>query len=94
MAVDTAEKRLSMIGLGLPTRQSVPLPGTLDAADRLQLLFLYRGISAEGLAQPTVIAVSVYGWDREMRTVMGSDTERLTVRGWDRERITVYGEES
>lgn len=45
MAIDTANKRASAIGL--PTFRLAPIPdGTIDAADRLQIAGLYRGIAA------------------------------------------------
>ena len=46
MAVDTRDKRMSMMGLALPFR---PLPnpaGGFGSDDRLQLLYLYSGIAA------------------------------------------------
>lgn len=45
MAIDTRDKRASAIGL--PTFWIAPIPdGTIDAADRLQIAGLYRGIAA------------------------------------------------
>lgn len=45
MAIDTADKRASAIGI--PTFWIAPIPdGTIDAADRLQGAGLYRGIAA------------------------------------------------
>ena len=46
MAVDTASKRFSV--LGLSGIQTLPIPdGTVAAADRLHLLMLYSGIAAD-----------------------------------------------
>ena len=47
MAVDSKEKRLSIINLGLPWWTTLPeADGAIDADDRLHLLNLYSGISA------------------------------------------------
>jgi len=46
MAVDTRDKRFSMLGFGQPHGLPYVLPhpdGTVDAADRPQLLRLYHG---------------------------------------------------
>lgn len=49
MAIDTAGKRFSMIGLGSPVPRLLPIPsGDFDAADRAMLLYLYH----EDLAPP------------------------------------------
>ena len=45
MAVDTREKRFSLIGYGLPFRLTLPVAdGSFDVGDRLHLLGLYAGI--------------------------------------------------
>lgn len=50
MAIDTQEKRLSLIGYGLPWRITLPYPdGGLDQGDRQHLLGLYAGILASSL---------------------------------------------
>ena len=46
MAVDTRDKRLSIMHLSSPWRGLLPTPGTHDAADRLMVMFLYGGIAA------------------------------------------------
>jgi hypothetical protein len=51
MAVDTRNKRFSLIGLGLPAPRILPGPsGAITAADRAMLLFLYYSALA---APPT-----------------------------------------
>jgi hypothetical protein len=48
MAADSRNKRASLIGLGTPWSRVLPNPdGTLDASDRLHLLYLYAGIAAD-----------------------------------------------
>lgn len=47
MAIDSALKRLSAIGLGLPWRSQYPLPdGTINSADRAVSAYQYGGIGA------------------------------------------------
>lgn len=54
MAVDTARKRASLIGYGLPFRLMLPIAdGSLDQGDRQHLVGLYAGI----LAGAAVVAV-------------------------------------
>lgn len=48
MAIDTRDKRASMIGLGLPFVRVLPNPESvdpMDLGDRQQMLFMYRGIA-------------------------------------------------
>jgi len=47
MAVDTKNKRMSVIGLALPVPSMLPdSDGTIGVSDRLHLLWLYSGIAA------------------------------------------------
>lgn len=56
MAVDTRDKRFSMLGLASPVRREQKNPtGTIAAVAREMLLFLYAGIA---LAAPTSYSVS------------------------------------
>lgn len=60
MAVDTANKRYSMIGIGSPVPRLLPVPdGAFDAADRSMLLYLYHGITPV-VVVPVTVAVSLY----------------------------------
>ena len=46
MAVDTRDKRFSIMGLGQPTPSVLPLPdGAIDTSDRSFFIFLYSGIA-------------------------------------------------
>lgn len=61
MAVDTRNKRMSMIGLASPVPRLWPSPdGSLAAnADRQMMLFRYAGIIAESVAVvPTYTATA------------------------------------
>ncbi len=65
MAIDTRERRASLIGLGLPGLAVAPLPdGAVSEADRAQLGWLYAGLDytavpAVGLVALTLRARSV-----------------------------------
>lgn len=51
MAVDTRDKRFSILGLHQPVPSLTANPdGTIAAADRAFLLFLYAGIALAGAA--------------------------------------------
>jgi hypothetical protein len=46
--IDTRDKRMSLIGFGLPVPRVLPDPdGDVAVADRPQLLFLYAGLTLE-----------------------------------------------
>lgn len=47
MAVDTRDKRASVLGLALASLLVLPEPGTLDQPDRQHVAYSYRGITAE-----------------------------------------------
>lgn len=47
MAVDTQDKRASVIGLGLAALLVLPAPGAIDQPDRQQVAYSYRGIQAD-----------------------------------------------
>lgn len=46
MAIDTRDKRASVLGFGLASLLILPAPGVLDQGDRQQLAYAYRGIQA------------------------------------------------
>jgi hypothetical protein len=53
MALDTRDKRLSAINIGCPWRGNLPTPdGSISAADRLIVAFLYSGIAAAAPPEP------------------------------------------
>lgn len=55
MAVDTTQKRFSLIGFGSPVPRLLPLPqGAFIADDRALLLYLYSGIVLSGAVAPPV----------------------------------------
>ena len=46
MAVDTRDKRASVLGWGLASLLVLPSPGVAEAGDRQQVAYSYRGLSA------------------------------------------------
>lgn len=60
MAIDTAVKRYSMMGLASPVPRLLPIPdGTIAPADRIMLLYLYHGI-APVIVIPVTVAFTFY----------------------------------
>lgn len=58
MAIDTRNKRFSMMGLNQPSPSVMANPdGTIGLADKAQLLFLYAGIA---LAVPVIVSPDEY----------------------------------
>lgn len=49
MAVDSRDKRASVLGFGLAALLVLPEPGTIDQPDRQHLAYSYRGIEASEL---------------------------------------------
>jgi len=47
----------------MPFRSTVPLPGTIDQADRQQLAFVYSGISSGALIIYSAITTQPWIWD-------------------------------
>ena len=79
MAVDTRDKRMSMIGLGSPVPSVLPNPdGAIGAADRAQLLWLYSGIS---LVAPSafVAAFTIRPTLQEIQSYLAASGEFVTV---------------
>ena len=72
MAVDTRDRRASVLGLGLAALLVLPAPGALDQGDRQQLAYSYRGISAAALELPDGEIIYVRAEDRTI-TVRAED---------------------
>lgn len=69
MAIDTRDKRASVLGFGLAALVVLPAPGTIDQPDRQHLAYCYRGIQA-GVAQIAVgIQIIVAAEDRTITIV-------------------------
>ena len=55
MAVDTRDKRFSLISFGSPIPNVLPNPdGSFNAADRAMLIFLYHGLA---LSAPSILTI-------------------------------------
>jgi hypothetical protein len=65
MAVDTANKRFSMMGLGMPHVLEVKPSGSVDAATRSTLLNLYEGITLDDSAIWTPQANDGSSWSAQ-----------------------------
>jgi len=52
VSVDSIDKRASATLVSMPFRAVLPQPGTMDAGDRPEIVFLYRGIVDEGGSSP------------------------------------------
>lgn len=63
MAIDSAQKRHSAIHPNCPWRSTVPIPGTIDQADRQQLAYVYSGISAGVLVIYSAVTIQPWIWD-------------------------------
>lgn len=58
MSVDSRDKRMSLIGFGLPILVVLPNPdGTIGTQDRAMLLWLYHGIALEAAEVAEYIGV-------------------------------------
>lgn len=67
MAVDTQDKRASVLGLGLAALLVLPAPGTLDQPDRQHVAFSYRGIDTTAIAiDPEPFVITVEAQDRSV----------------------------
>ena len=74
MAVDTRNKRMSMIGLGIPVPSVLPDPdGTISSSDRAQFLWLYSGIAIAPIVRK-IIEFVVYLHKRTVTTILNSRT--------------------
>ncbi len=89
MAIDTAEKRLSMLNFGLPWWTTLPASdGAIDAGDRLHLLGLYSGIAvAVTVVETETESLRLPG--RLVDTTQTSFTTDLAGTQYDTEEKTV-----
>lgn len=94
MAIDTRDKRASVIGLDLPSGRVLPLPGTLDSGDRLHLALLYRGIAASSPtpSTPPPVVGRVMGRGESVVRVRGAGVASVRVVGRGESKVRVMGE--
>ena len=85
MAVDTQDKRASVLGLGLAALLVLPAPGALDQPDRQQLAYCYRGLQAAAAETADGDIIYVLAADRtvsisaEDRTVVVTAADRTVL---------------
>jgi len=78
IAIDSKEKRLSMLNFGLPWWTTLPeADGAIDADDRRHLLGLYSGVIEAG---PLFSAVAVRRSTTEATSIRRSTTDATSVR--------------
>jgi hypothetical protein len=94
MALDTADKRSSAIGIARQTRAVFPTPdgAALTQADRQQSAYTYRGIAAGTFAIASIfgdLTTLFCGYERELRDadLVGEDINTLVVN----DRATMWG---
>jgi len=82
MAVDTRNKRFSLLGLALVVTAVLPNPdGAIDSsAERQQYLYCYSGIDAQVVS---IAATPVEGVDESSVAVAGVDESSVAVAGVD-----------
>jgi hypothetical protein len=70
--IDTANKRASILGLGLAFRLVLPIPdAALDQGDRQQVAYCYRGI---GVSAPIVAPADIITITSNLRRSVHADT--------------------
>lgn len=80
MAADTRDKRFSLIGLGSPVPSMLPDPdGTIAAADRAMLLWLYHGIAVAEEQVAAAYLLTLYA--RDATLTLYERSALLTLRG-------------
>ena len=81
MAVDTRDKRGSVLGFGLAALLVLPAPGAIDQPDRQQVAYAYRGIQAGNPVPPVandVTWITVSADERWIRVPVSTDIIRVT----------------
>ena len=76
MAVDTAEKRLSMMDMGPPIAPALPVPsGIINLDQKLHLLWLYSGIGPDVVVIVPSISPRIVYLPARSRTVYVPEPE-------------------
>jgi hypothetical protein len=90
MAVDSRDKRASVLGLGLAALVVLPAPGTLDQADRQHVAYCYRGITAD--LPPLASTIAITAWYDPTITLVAIDDSTIRLTGRYDATITLTGE--
>lgn len=78
MAVDTRDKRASVLGLGLAALLVLPEPGTIDQPDRQHVAYSYRGIQADVSSDVDALAYQIIV-PAEDRTILVMPEDRTII---------------
>jgi len=90
VAVDSQDKRMSMMGLGAPVPSVFPDPdNSLSVYDRAQYLWLYAGLDISAMV--VIVAASVYGNPTPVGSVSGNPTPTAGLLGNPTPTGTVEG---
>jgi len=80
MAIDTATKRFSMMGLGNPVFKYVVPSGAIGAPGRATYLDLYSGIALD--PPSAIVAICFEGFDGELTDSEGFQGKLTTIMGF------------
>lgn len=80
MAVDTQDKRASVLGFGLASLLVLPAPGTIDQPDRQHVAYSYRGIAASVavVLDPVALPTNTASYQAVMTQATASYQSTLT----------------
>lgn len=85
MAVDTRDKRASVLGFGLAALLVLPEPGVIDQPDRQHVAYSYRGIAAATPIPPSTVEPTVIVVQAESREiVVETDSRSIVIAADDR----------
>jgi hypothetical protein len=93
MAIDTKDRRLSMLNFGEGDALVPDADGSLDAEDRAFLLGLYIGITLGSAAIPVTVSTryALDGTDNTRMTLNGTNANRLGLIGTNESRLPLEG---
>ncbi len=90
MAIDTAEKRRSSIGFGMPGNAGTLIPAGASSAFRrgsgLGLYFI-----SSGSVENVTTRLTLVGTSKRRLAVTGTSAERINVTGTSQKRLTIEG---
>lgn len=86
MAVDTRDKRASVLGLGLAALLVLPEPGAIDQPDRQHLAYSYRGVMAGEavIIEGDLVTTAEAYFRRTMTLADGTFVRSVTTRNAER----------
>jgi hypothetical protein len=81
MAVDTADKRASVLGLGLAALLVLPSPGSIDQPDRQHVAFSYRGLQADVSGEVDALAYQIIVAAEDRTVIVEAEDRTILVEG-------------